>query len=120
MLFLFEAHQAKVNERLTEGKKLVPKKRIKLSFLEPDLWVLSEQDETILDTLVRNGIPIKKACTNGVCGVCLTPLLAGDVDYANRSPRGLNEKEKESGYFLPCISICKTDISIGKPKVTLR
>lgn len=96
------------------------KKRIKLAFLEPEQWVVSEQGETILDTLVRNGIPIKQACTNGVCGVCLTPLLSGDVDYANRLPRGLNEKEKESGYFLPCISTCKTDICIGKPKVTLR
>ena len=96
------------------------KKRIKLSFLEPKQWVFSEQGETILDTLVRNGIPIKQACTNGVCGVCLTPLLSGDVDYANRLPRGLNEKEKENGYFLPCISTCKTDICIGKPKVPLR
>ena len=96
------------------------KKRIKLSFLEPKQWVFSEQGETILDTLVRNGIPIKQACTNGVCGVCLTPLLSGDVDYANRLPRGLNEKEQRSGFFLPCIAQCKTDICIGKPKVPLR
>jgi len=98
----------------------VQKKRINLSFLEPEQWIMSKQDETILDSLVKNRIPIKQACTNGVCGVCLTPLLSGEIDYADKQPRGLNEKEKQGGYFLPCISTCKTDICIGKPKVTLR
>jgi ferredoxin len=98
----------------------VQKKRISLSFLDPDQCFLNDQRETVLDTLVKNGIPIKQACINGVCGVCLTPLLSGEIDYAEKQPRGLNEKEKESGYFLPCISTCKTDICIGKPKVTLR
>lgn len=96
------------------------KKRIGLSFLNPEQELIHGQGDTVLETLVKNGIPIKHACTNGVCGVCLTPLLSGEIDYAEKQPHGLNDKEKQNGYFLPCIAACKTDIVIGKPKVTLR
>lgn len=102
-------------------QKLIPlKKKIHLAFLDPEQSILVEQDEIVLTALVSAGIPIKQACTNGVCGVCLTPLLSGEIDYANRQPHGLNEKEKQNGYFLPCIATCKTDISIDRPKVRLR
>ncbi|MBJ7539781.1 2Fe-2S iron-sulfur cluster-binding protein [Marinomonas transparens] len=85
-----------------------------------DQWLLVHQDELILEALLEHGVAIKQACTNGVCGVCLTPLLKGEIDYADRIPRGLNEKEKQNGYFLPCIAKCKTAIRIGPPKVKLR
>ncbi|WP_227803851.1 2Fe-2S iron-sulfur cluster-binding protein [Marinomonas profundi] len=101
--------------------KLIPqKKKIHLTFLDPEQSISIEQGETILHALLSANIAIKHACTNGVCGVCLTPLLSGDIDYANRLPHGLNDKEKQQGYFLPCIATCKTDISIAKPKVRLR
>jgi len=74
----------------------------------------------ILDVLVAHSVPIKRACTNGVCGICLTPLIEGEIDYGQRHPRGLNDKEQAAGYFLPCIAKCKTDIRIGPPKVKVR
>lgn len=76
--------------------------------------------ENILDVLLAHSVPIKRACTNGVCGICLTPLIAGEIDYGQRQPRGLNDKEHAAGYFLPCIAQCKTDICIGPPKVKVR
>lgn len=96
------------------------KKNILLTFLDPEQFIHIDQDETVLAALVSASIPIKQACTNGVCGVCLTPLLSGEIDYADRQPHGLNDKEKRNGYFLPCIATCKTDISIDRPKVRLR
>ena len=102
-------------------QKLIPKKKkIHLAFVDLEQSILVEQDEIILTALMSAGIPIKQACTNGVCGVCLTPLLSGEIDYANQQPHGLNEKEKQNGYFLPCIATCKSDISIDRPKVRLR
>ena len=95
-------------------------KKIHLAFLEPEDSILVEHDEVVLKALVSAGIPIKQACTNGVCGVCLTQLLCGEIDYADRHPHGLNNKEKQNGFFLPCIATCKTDISIARPKVRLR
>ena len=108
---------------LNEQKRKLPvlqKKHILLAFLAPPKRIATNQNETVLATLVAAGVPIKQACTNGVCGVCLTPLLSGEIDYATRHPYGLNEKEKQNGYFLPCIATCKTDIAIDRPKVRLR
>ncbi|WP_421846770.1 2Fe-2S iron-sulfur cluster-binding protein [Marinomonas sp.] len=102
-------------------KKHIPKKKeIHLTFFDPEQFIQADQEETVLHALILAGVPIKQACTNGVCGVCLTPLLSGEIDYTNRLPHGLNEKEKQNGYFLPCIATCKTDIAIGRPKVKLR
>ena len=95
-------------------------KRIYLSFIDSEKYLSLNQNETVLAALVNNGIPIKQACINGACGICLTPLLSGEIDYADKTPRGLNQKEKHDGYFLPCIARCKTDIYIGRPKVPLR
>lgn len=95
-------------------------KLIQLTFLDPEQSIQAEPGETIMSALKSAGIPIKQACTNGVCGVCLTPLLSGEIDYAQRLPHGLNDKEKQNGYFLPCIATCKTDIAIDRPKVRLR
>lgn len=80
----------------------------------------SAADALVLDVLEANSIPIKRACTNGVCGICLTPLIEGEINYGQRIPRGLSEKEQAAGYFLPCIAKCKTDIRIGPPKVKVR
>ncbi|WP_012071853.1 2Fe-2S iron-sulfur cluster-binding protein [Marinomonas sp.] len=95
-------------------------KLIQLTFLDSEQFIQAEPGETIMSALKSAGIPIKQACTNGVCGVCLTPLLSGEIDYAQRLPHGLNDKEKQNGYFLPCIATCKTDIAIDRPKVRLR
>lgn len=95
-------------------------KLIQLTFLDSEQFIQAEPEETIMSALKSAGIPIKQACTNGVCGVCLTPLLSGEIDYAQRLPHGLNDKEKQNGYFLPCIATCKTDIAIDRPKVRLR
>lgn len=95
-------------------------KLIQLTFLDPEQSIQAEPEETIMSALKSAGVPIKQACTNGVCGVCLTPLLSGEIDYAQHLPHGLNDKEKQNGYFLPCIATCKTDIAIDRPKVRLR
>ncbi|ETX09628.1 ferredoxin [Marinomonas ushuaiensis DSM 15871] len=94
--------------------------RIYLTFIDSEKYLSVSPTETVLTALIDNDIPIKQACTNGACGICLTPLLAGEIDYAEKTPRGLNQKEKQGSYFLPCIATCKTDIYIGHPKVPLR
>ncbi|MEL0638516.1 2Fe-2S iron-sulfur cluster-binding protein [Marinomonas sp. TI.3.20] len=93
---------------------------IHLAFSDEKQSLSTTQDETVLQTLIRHNIPIKHACTNGVCGVCLTPLLDGKIDYGPQQPRGLNQKELANGYFLPCIARCQSDITIAEPKVKVR
>lgn len=95
-------------------------KQIRLTFLTPEQSLSIAQGDIILHALTSAGVSIKHACSNGVCGVCLTPLLDGEIDYEHRHPHGLNEKEKQNGYFLPCIATCKTDIAIAQPKVLVK
>ncbi|RBO78444.1 ferredoxin [Marinomonas aquiplantarum] len=95
-------------------------KHIQLSFLHPPRWIECASEATVLTTLLAQQVPIKHACENGVCGVCLTKLLTGEIDYGTKTPRGLTTKEQTEGYFLPCIATCKTDIGIAQPKVKLR
>ncbi|WP_231908904.1 2Fe-2S iron-sulfur cluster-binding protein [Marinomonas sp. TW1] len=95
-------------------------KHIKLSFLHPPRDLECALEDTILTTLLAQQVPIRHACDNGVCGICLTRLLTGEIDYGTKTPRGLTTKEQAEGYFLPCIATCQTDISIAQPKVKLR
>lgn len=74
-----------------------------------------KQNENIIESLEKKGLHIRKACDNGVCGVCLTKLHEGEIDYGLREPFGLNQKELDQGYILPCIAHCKTDIRIDTP-----
>jgi ferredoxin len=73
------------------------------------------KDENIIQSLEKQGINVRKACDNGVCGVCLTRLYEGEIDYGLREPFGLNQRELDQGYILPCIAHCKTNIRIDTP-----
>lgn len=88
---------------------------IQVNQTEAGLTYLGSEDENIIESLDKQGIQVRKACDNGVCGVCLTRLFEGEVDYGLREPFGLNQKELEQGYILPCIAHCKTDIEIETP-----
>ncbi|ADZ93187.1 2Fe-2S iron-sulfur cluster binding domain-containing protein [Marinomonas mediterranea] len=74
--------------------------------------ILVHDGETLLEAMLRRGIEIKHACRNAACGICLTPLLEGEIDYQGRIPRGLSKQEEEDGYILPCIATCKHAITL--------
>ena len=90
-------------------------KSIHIQIDEDEQWILIHEHETVLESLVEHGINVRKACTNGACGICLTKLHSGVIDYGQRVPRGLNQREIQEGYFLPCIASCKTHITISPP-----
>jgi len=48
-------------------------------------------DETVLDTLMDNGIDVEFACQSGACGTCTVKVLDGDVDHRDTT---LSEDEK--------------------------
>ncbi len=75
---------------------------------------------TLLEALLEQKLPMRKACINGACGICLVKLIRGNIDYKNRIPRGLNNKELQAGYILSCIAHCKNDvvIQISSPSIT--
>jgi len=58
------------------------------------------ENETVLDGLLRHGIPVSHACKAGSCGSCLLRAEEGQVPAAAQA--GLKDSWKARGYFLAC------------------
>ncbi|WP_394391272.1 2Fe-2S iron-sulfur cluster-binding protein [Shewanella woodyi] len=58
------------------------------------------QDESVLEALLRQGIDLAYSCKNGNCHTCMLQAKKGDVRDAQPDIR---ESWKALGYFLPCI-----------------
>ncbi|MEJ2043722.1 MAG: PDR/VanB family oxidoreductase [Reinekea sp.] len=66
------------------------------------------ENQTIAQVLEKNGIFLPVSCEEGVCGACLTNVLAGEVDHRDVY---LNKQEKQDGkQILPCCSRAKSDV----------
>lgn len=59
-------------------------------------------DRTALEVLVENGVEIDSSCEQGVCGTCMTGVLAGEPDHRDQY---LTDDEKAANScFTPCCS----------------
>ncbi|MGH1372732.1 MAG: 2Fe-2S iron-sulfur cluster-binding protein [Cellvibrionaceae bacterium] len=65
---------------------------------------LIDSNTTLLQAMHEAQLPVRKACRNGGCGVCRCRLIEGEVDYRQREPFALWEKDKAEGIILPCIA----------------
>jgi len=73
-----------------------------------------KRDESIYETLKRNGIYLVSACGGkGTCGKCKVKIIEGDCDVIGYGK--LDEKERKQGFVLACQTIAKGDISIDIP-----
>ncbi len=69
------------------------------------------EKESVLDTLLRNGLPVAHSCKAGSCGSCLMRAVGGVVP--ERAQSGLKESWKERGYFLACVCHPITNLQVG-------
>jgi vanillate O-demethylase ferredoxin subunit len=53
-----------------------------------------EPGKTILDTLLDHDVSVPYACTNGICGTCLTGVISGVPDHRDEF---LGDDEKRAG-----------------------
>jgi ferredoxin-NADP reductase len=62
------------------------------------------REQSALEALRSAGIEVQSSCAEGVCGTCLTRVLAGKVDHRDLF---LTAKERSGNdRFLPCCSRC--------------
>lgn len=66
---------------------------------------------SILDSALQAGIVLEYSCKTGLCGVCKTQLISGEVEEI-QVPLSLSEQEREAGLFLTCCSRAVTDVDI--------
>jgi vanillate O-demethylase ferredoxin subunit len=63
-----------------------------------------QREQTIVEALVAAGIEVATSCEQGVCGACLTTVLAGRPDHRDML---LTEEEQQAGdRILLCVSGC--------------
>lgn len=63
--------------------------------------------QTALDAMIQAGIDVPNSCAEGVCGMCMTPVLDGTPDHRDQfltaSERARND------HFMPCCSRSKSE-----------
>lgn len=69
-----------------------------------------EDNETILDAAIRQGIGLPYGCRNGRCGSCAAELLAGEVRYHGEPPA---LAELAPGKCLPCQGFAASDLTLA-------
>ncbi len=71
-----------------------------------------EENQTLLDASLRQGVYLPHACNHGLCGTCKVEVLEGEIDHGQASPFALMESERDDGYCLACTATPLSDVVI--------
>ncbi len=77
------------------------------------LTLVSRADETVLDTLLRENIPIPNACRQGVCQSCLMRSIDNPPPVSSQI--GLKATLQKQNYFLACVCRPEQDMTLALP-----
>ncbi|MBC8059951.1 MAG: 2Fe-2S iron-sulfur cluster binding domain-containing protein [Clostridiaceae bacterium] len=88
-------------------------KKFKITILvnQEEKIIESLAKETVLVTLERAGIEKSSHCRSGECGFCRSRIIEGDI-FVNTLVDSRRGKDKEHGYFHPCVSYPISDMTI--------
>ena len=66
--------------------------------------------QSVLEALEACGVDIATSCQQGVCGTCVTRVLAGEPDHWDMylTP----EEQAANNQFCPCVSRSKSDVLV--------
>jgi len=73
----------------------------------------AEDNESVLDCLIRHDVSVNYSCRAGVCQSCMMMMEEGTPSEA--SQKGLKDALKAQNYFLMCSYVAEEDISISRP-----
>lgn len=68
-----------------------------------------ENNETILECLLRHRVEYSHSCKSGICHSCIGKITKGDI--SPQWQKGLKDNLQAQGYFLPCIAKLNDDIT---------
>ena len=71
-----------------------------------------EEDQTILDAALRQGVWLPFACGHGTCGTCKVKVTDGFYDLGEASPFALMDIEREENKVLACCCKPESDMVI--------
>ena len=67
-------------------------------------------EQSLLEALESNGVPIIGACRSGVCGSCKCRVVGGEVKTTSSAT--LSAEEIAAGYVLACSSTARSDLVV--------
>jgi CDP-4-dehydro-6-deoxyglucose reductase len=71
-----------------------------------------EDDETVLDAAIRNGVGLPYGCKSGSCGTCKGKLVSGTVIHGVHQEKALSVVEEENGGTLFCCATPHSNLII--------
>lgn len=72
----------------------------------------ADNNSSILDACLRQGVWLPHSCTHGTCGTCKARVVQGEVDLGDASTFALMDFERDDGYALLCQAKPLTDVTI--------
>jgi CDP-4-dehydro-6-deoxyglucose reductase len=80
------------------------------SLIYDDRRIEVAEGETVLSALLRAGVDAPHSCRAGVCQTCIHRAVAGEPPA--EAQIGLSDAQKALGYFLTCVCVPKTPLTI--------
>ncbi|HLT27440.1 MAG TPA: CDP-6-deoxy-delta-3,4-glucoseen reductase [Zeimonas sp.] len=71
-----------------------------------------DDDETILDAALRQGIVLPYGCRDGACGSCKSLVVEGEIEQGAHSVRALSRDEQARGMALLCCAQARSDLTV--------
>jgi len=72
----------------------------------------AEDDESVLDAALRQGLALPYGCRNGACRSCKGRILEGRVEYPGGTPKSLTSPDTAQGFALLCTAHAASDCRI--------
>lgn len=69
------------------------------------------EGESVLDALLRAGVPVSHSCKAGSCGACMLRATSGTLPA--KAQLGLKDTWKARGYFLSCSCTPEADLTVA-------
>lgn len=88
-----------------------------VSIRHTDYQFTVEDGETVLKAALRQDIPLPWGCGGGVCGVCISTLVSGEVVYPDGEPLALFEEDAKAGKVLFCVGQARSDLVLDVPEM---
>jgi CDP-4-dehydro-6-deoxyglucose reductase len=69
-------------------------------------------DDSILAAALRQNVALPHGCRNGTCGICISQVYAGRIDYPDGPPLALFAEDDSAGKGLCCVGQTRGDLVI--------
>jgi len=79
----------------------------------------AEENETVLEAAIRQGVGLPYGCRNGACGRCAGEVISGETQYDCETLRAQAKIEQEAGKTMFCQACATSDLEIKVREIVI-